>query len=66
MEKYFELYLHLQCNFNKQICHQIFENLADHIWQKWLTSENNILFFINRLDAVNRSKVYEWMKNNKK
>jgi len=51
----------LQCNFNKDICDKIFESNSDHLYEKWLQSDENILNFIARLDKINKQKLFNWM-----
>lgn len=55
----------LQFNFTYDICASIFTVDTDHYWNKWSTSNENIILFINRLDVLNQEKILSWVENNK-
>lgn len=56
----YDILLSLQCNFNKQICDKIFTDYSNHLYEKWLNCDQNILKFISLLDSVNRNKILLW------
>jgi len=52
----------IQNNYTKEINENIFGiDLSDHMWNKWIECEMNLLFFINRLDSVNNDKILEYI-----
>lgn len=55
------LLLSLQCNFNKDLCDKIFEDLSGHLFPKWLNSDGNILNFMSRLDQHNKTLLLKWV-----
>ena len=54
------LLLRLQSDFNKEICDRIFNDLSDHLFDKWLKTDRNILNFFSQLDIKNRKKLLKW------
>lgn len=58
--KTYNILLSLQCNFNKNICDQIFGLDSEHLYTKWISSNGNILGFISRLDDINKLKILTW------
>lgn len=59
-DAYFILQM-IQTNLNLEICNNIFDkNISSHLWEKFLTSDQNIISFISRLDVINRKKLFEW------
>jgi hypothetical protein len=51
----------LQFNFNEDICVDIFGlNRADHMFNKWLECDKNIIMFMNRMDCTNKEKMMSW------
>ena len=64
-EQHYNTFMYLQCNFNLFMCEEIFGNhLSEHIFEKWLNSNENILNFLSRLDTQNREKIYKWLEIN--
>lgn len=57
------LLLRLQSDFNKEICDKIFNNLSDHLFEKWLQTNGNILNFFSRLDTKNQKIMLKWTIN---
>jgi len=57
------LLLRLQCDFNKEICDKIFSDLSDHLFNKWLKTDGNILNFFSQLDINNQKKMLKWSLN---
>lgn len=58
-----KLLFYLQVNFNQDLCFEIFGGDWEHYYAKWLCFEN-IIIFIDRLDDIQRGKIYNWMLNN--
>lgn len=58
------LLLSLQCNFNKDLCDTIFEELSDHLFPKWVNSDGNILNFLTMLDISNKTRLLKWALHN--
>ena len=55
-----DVFISLQCNFNKTICDEIFKDDSDHLFKKWTNSDNNIINFLTRLDTENKHKLLRW------
>jgi len=53
----FQVYLYLQCNFSKDMSDQIFQDMSDHLYNKWLVCNGNMLNFITCLDNNNINKL---------
>lgn len=60
----FDKFIKLQVNFNKDMCIDIFNNDAEHLFQKWLYCNYNIIEFINRLDENNKHIILSWTLQN--
>ena len=56
----FNILLSLQCNFNKNICEQVFGLCSEHLYEKWVSSDGNIINFMTRLDVDNKAKLLSW------
>jgi hypothetical protein len=56
----FSIYLKMQCQFSYEICQRIWPDCSDHYWKKWITANNNIINFIDRLDEQNKLLMFEW------
>lgn len=56
----FNIFLGMQCNFSLSACRDIFGVDYLHYWEKWESSQDNILKFITRLDRSNRSLLFTW------
>lgn len=54
------LLLRLQCDFNKELCDKIFNDLSDHLFEKWLQTNGNILNFFSHLDIKNQKEMLKW------
>ena len=50
----------MQVNFSMETCKSIFGHDYMHYWNKWTSTDGNIIEFINRLDTVNKEKILEW------
>jgi len=55
--------LSLQYCFNKEICDIIFNDLSDHLFEKWLQTNGNILNFFSHLDIKNQKAMLKWSLN---
>ncbi len=67
MTKYkthFNVFLRLQNDFNKGISNKVFGDLSNHLFNKWLKCERNMLNFISILDNTNKNRLLEWAYNN--
>ena len=56
----YNVFMYLQVNFDKNMCDTIFDDLSDHLFDKWLRCNYNILNFISMLDNGNRIKLIDW------
>ena len=61
---YTNLLLRLQCDFNKEMCDKIFNDLSDHLFDKWLKTDGNILNFFSQLDIKNQKTILKWFFSN--
>lgn len=62
LEKSYDMFMSLQCNFNLLLCKEIFGNLSEHIFEKWIICDGNIINFLSHLDNENRNKIYIWLQ----
>ena len=62
--KHFNVFLRLQNDFNKGISNKVFGDLSNHLFNKWLKCERNMLNFISILDNTNKNRLLEWAYNN--
>jgi len=61
-----DILIYLQCNFNLSVCMEIYGEESNHLFEKWLTCDGNLLNYITRLDKNNRYKLLNWgLKNSK-
>lgn len=60
LEDSFDIFVSMQCNFSYNIAQEIFPGDVTHFWNKWLSSQDNILTFLNTLDKFNRRKMLDW------
>ena len=58
--EYFNTFQALQNNFNKGISNKVFGELSNHLFQKWLKCDRNILNFISMLDPIHKKKLLKW------
>jgi hypothetical protein len=56
--------LNLQNNYNKTISDEVFGNMSEHLYDKWLDSDDNILCYLTRLDTHNKLKLLKWTEDN--
>lgn len=56
----YQLFMYLQFNFNKDMCDKVFGDLSDHLFQKWLRCDNNMLNYMSTLDDGNKIKLIDW------
>jgi hypothetical protein len=56
----YNVLLSLQCNFDIYMCDSIFGLESKHIYPKWVTSQQNIIHFLNTLDHINRKKLLDY------
>lgn len=51
--------------FDKDIFQQVFsrrgETMPDHLWEKFLECDRDLMVFLQGLDDVNLSLIYYWM-----
>lgn len=56
----YKILLAMQSNFHLGICEELFGDLAEHIYQKWTGSNENMLNFLTRLDQNNLNIMLSW------
>lgn len=59
----YDMFLKIQNNLDTEALQQIFGDDYEHYESKWQNAEYNLLYFINRLDHINKEKVITWGKN---
>jgi hypothetical protein len=55
LESQFLFYQYMQNNFDYTLCREIFHDY-DHMYNKWLASNGNIITYISLMDCSNREK----------
>ena len=60
VEKAFQIFLAMQCNFSYDVAGHVFSRDRDHFWEKWLKVEGNIISFLSSLDRFHRKKMLDW------
>jgi hypothetical protein len=60
LEKAFQIFLAMQCNFSYEVAGHVFYGDSDHFWTKWVRTERNIINFLSSLDNLNRRRMIEW------
>ena len=56
----FNKFIFMQCHFSKEVCNELFGDLSEHIYIKWLDSDFNIINFLSSLDSRNKQKMFIW------
>jgi hypothetical protein len=51
-------------NFNLELSNIIFNDVGNHLYEKWNYYDYNIFYFINSLDSVNKNKLFTWLNSN--
>lgn len=59
----YQILFTMQSNFHLGICEELFGGLAEHIYQKWIESNENMLNFLTRLDQKNINIMLLWGVN---
>ena len=60
IEKAFQIFLAMQCNFSHDVAGYVFSSNRDHFWRKWMRTEGNMISFLSMLDVFNRKKMLDW------
>ena len=61
LEQSYFIFQIIQTNFSYENCKKIFNSiLSDHLWEKWVKTDNNIIKYLSKLDNINRSKILNW------
>ena len=60
---YYNIFLHLQNRVSKDICDEVFGELSEHIYIKWINCDYNIIYFLSQLDDANKEKLLYWGNN---
>lgn len=50
--------VYLKNSFGKNICDKIFGSKSDHLYEKWIETNTNIVSFLIKLDENNKIKKY--------
>ena len=61
--KDYNILLYIQNNFDKEVSSEIFNDLSNHLYKKWIVCNQNILHFISVLDSENKNKILLWGEN---
>lgn len=51
-------------NFNLELSNIIFNDVGNHLYEKWNYYDYNIFYFVNSLDSVNKNKLFTWLNSN--
>jgi hypothetical protein len=62
MERSYKILLYIQNTFSRDVANEIYGDLAEHIYEKWVRLDYNILVFLSSLDYSNRFLLFEWGK----
>jgi ABC-type Zn2+ transport system substrate-binding protein/surface adhesin len=62
MEHSYNILLCIQNTFSRDVANEIYGDLAEHIYEKWIRLDDNILNFMSCLDYSNRDILFEWGK----
>lgn len=55
IDKYYRILLYVQNNMNKEKLEKIYDaEMANHLWEKFLYYDRNVLMFLNYLDVKNK------------
>jgi|SaaInlV_165m_DNA_3_1040750.scaffolds.fasta_scaffold00618_22 hypothetical protein len=60
VKKYYNLFNSIQNSLSEDIISSIWPNDREHFFDKWLSSDNNIILFISKLDDYNQNKLLEY------
>jgi len=53
--------LFIQNWFNLEVAEEIYgQSLGNHLYQKWMNSENNVTNFLTQLDENNKQLLLDW------
>ena len=64
MNNYYYLFFFIQNNLNTEVFEKLFENDYKHYEYKWISTNYNLLNFMDLLDTKNQNKLVEWgLKN---
>jgi hypothetical protein len=59
-----EKLISLQCNFSETLSCKIFgEAMGSHLFDKFVKAEDNILYFYNSLDKINRKILINYIQD---
>ena len=58
--------IYIQNVFDKEICNKLFGDLSNHIYQKWIDSDFNLVNFLSKLDNQNKLHFMKWAKYKRK
>ena len=64
MEKSYNSLYWFVNNFNLELSNIIFNDVGNHLYEKWNYYDYNIFYFINSLDSVNKNKLFTWLNSN--
>ena len=57
VKKYYNLFNSIQNSLSEDIISSIWPNDSDHFLDKWLSTDNNIILFLSKLDDYNQNKL---------
>jgi len=60
VKQYYNFFNTIQNTLSEDIISSIWGNDSEHFFDKWLSSENNIILFISKLDDNNQNKLLEY------
>ena len=64
LEKSYFIFKILSSNLSPDLCESIFgKDLKNHMWEKWLSQDTDIIKFLSCLDSFNRKRILDWAEN---
>ena len=64
LEQSYFIFRIISSNLSSEICKIIFDkNISEHMWDKWLKCDMDIIKFLSALDTYNRKKIIDWGEN---
>lgn len=55
-----DFFMFIQGSMNMQLCLEVWGSTSSkHYWDKWVESRSNVVYFWNRLDAINKERLLD-------
>ena len=56
--------LFIQNWYSYEVAQKLFGTMADHLFDKWISCNQNLINYFTMLDDVNTKKLLDWGKSN--